>query len=731
MVSVSLQVLAAPQGNLIVSPNYANFDYNPGGPYPAPVYVSVASTGSPVSFNVSPTVSWISVSASSYVTPATVYVAIAPLPNMAAGTYTGAVRILPTNGGATQQVNVTLRVFVAGNLVASPNYLTFNYQPGGPSPLSQVLSVVNSNNGTVPFGVTASGGTWLGFSQASGNTPTTVLVSVTPAGLASGTYNGTITLTPLSGGASATQVPVTMTIFSTSQLVASPASLYFDYKAGGPTPASQHVSVTSTLEPLNFGVGVQGPGWVTASIASGTTPSGFAVNVLPPSTTAAGNYTATVTITPTSSGGSAVSVPVSVRVTAANYLTAGRSSVSFTYSIGGVNPPPVLVPVTSSSGSMWFEAAAVTTGSVNWLNVTQSNQYTPADVTIGVAPQGLSAGTYSGNVVLSSDAASNGDQYINVTLVVTASKSFTASPFGLVFSYQIGQDPPDPQVLVVNNQSSATPFSLTTATASGGNWLMAVGSGTTPTSAAVAVNASSLGTGTYTGQVVIQSSDTSIPVLQVPVVLNVSPSPVFQPAANLVAFQYQTGGATPASQKVHIGASGGAAVVYYPTILTADGSSWLSATPDVTATPSDLTVSINPKGLTAGLYYGLIGVNDPAGNTPTSFVPVSLQVSNVQILTVASQVLMFNTQTGTGGLAPQQFLVSGTGQTSPFHVTTYGGSWLLATPTDGFTNSTISVSAAPDKLGAGYYLGLVAVEIPGVANSQQFVPVVMVIAPGF
>jgi hypothetical protein len=69
--------------------------------------------------------------------------------------------------------------------------------------------------------------------------------------------------------------------------------------------------------------------------------------------------------------------------------------------------------------------------------------------------------------------------------------------------------------------------------------------------------------------------------------------------------------------------------------------------------------------------------------------------------------------------------VSGT----TFHVDTFGGGWLTATPSDGVTNGVISVTAAPGNLATGYYLGLVAISVPGIPLSQEFIPVAFLVLP--
>jgi hypothetical protein len=733
VVNVSLQVLAQPQGNLVVTPSTVTFNDDIGGPLPAPWVVGVTSTGSPVNFYLATSAAWLFASSPAYVTNTTITVSANPLPSMGPGVYNGTVYVYPVTGGAPTQIAVTLRITATGTLTASPTFLSFTYQPGGVLPPGQILNIVNSAGGNIAFTAaasTVSGGQWLSVSPANSITPGVITAFVSPTNLLGGTYSGTITITPTVPGVSPTQIPVTLTIYNVSQLVVTPASLYYNYQSGGSPPTTQYVSVTATGSSVPFKVSVLGPTWVTTTATGGGTPTGIGVIVNPPSSTPPGPYSATVTMAPTNGSGAPVSVQVSISITSANYLTLGRTSVSFNSTVNGTAPPPAIVPVTSSGGSIRFETVASTLGFGQWLSVYQSSQYTPANLSINVNPAGLAAGTYTGSVLVTSEEAVNGSQNINVTLVVSATTSLYAQPYGLVFSYQTGSAPPPAQVFVVGSQGGTTTFTISTTTSSGGAWLSAAGSGSTPTAAAAAVNPTSLGAGTYTGQILITSSDTTIPQLQIPVVLNVSPGPVYVPSTNELAFQWQTGGVAPASQQVTINANNASNIVFYPTWVTADGANWLSVAPTVSSTPGALTVSITPGTLTAGQYYGLIAINDPAGAVPISFIPVRFQVTSGPVLGVPSQGLLFSTQAGLGAPAPQFITVNSVGPQAQFTATP-SASWIQVTPTSGFSGTQITVSVNTSGLQPGYYLGVVSISIPGIANSTQLVPVALTLAAGF
>jgi hypothetical protein len=646
---------------------------------------------------------------------------------MKPGTYTGTVSVVPASGNSPQVVFVTLQIFSAGNITASPSTLSFIYQSGGQLPSPQVVNVLSSTGAAVPFTVTASttvGTGWLSYSPTSGSTPTSIVVSVNPGSLGPGTYYGTINILPVGGNVAATQIPVSLTVPSSNQLVASPSNLYFTYQGGGPIPPIQYVSVTSTGAPISFKTTVTGPSWVVASPSSAITPVGVGVQVNPPAGTASGTYTAYITYAPNGPGNTATTT-VTITVSAPNYISVSRNTVSFDYSPGGKTPPPAVIPVSSSGGPVHFDVIG---SGASWLNVGQTSSTTPGNVVIGVSPQALTPGAYTASVTIVADVADNSPQAINVTLNVTDAALFTASPFALSFAYQIGRTPPPLQAIVIGSAGAALGFSASTSTDSGGSWLLIAGGGVTPATVGVAINTNSLGVGTYTGDVVLTPSDPAGRQLLVPVTLTVSPASVFVPTPAQVSFQYQRGGAAPAPQSVSVNTSSAVSIVYYPTSKTGDGGQWLSVTPATAVTPSPVTISVNPQGLAPGYYYGIVAFSDASGQAPTTWAPVTLQVTDNPVLTVNSQLLFFTSQVG-GATPPTQQFTVGSGTATSFHVTPSGGTWLSATPTDGTTNGTVSVVASPATLTDGYYLGTVTVEIPGVDGSQQYVPVIFSVLP--
>ena len=201
----------------------------------------------------------------------------------------------------------------------TPATLSFNYQAGGPAPGSQPLSVTSSG-ASVNFTAspsTASGGNWLQVSPGSGTTPASPTVSVDPAALAAGTFTGSITVQAPQASGSPQTVTVTLTVTDRPRLSVTPAALTFNYQAGGPVPASQPLSITSSGASVNFTASpstTSGGNWLRVSPGSGTTPASPTVSV-DPASIAAGTYTGSITVQAPDASGSPQTVAVTLTVT--------------------------------------------------------------------------------------------------------------------------------------------------------------------------------------------------------------------------------------------------------------------------------------------------------------------------------------------------------------------------------------------------------------------------------
>src|SRR5580698_1369875 len=123
----------------------------------------------------------------------------------------------------------------AQNLTLSTTSLSFSAAKGSNPPTQTVTT--GSSGGSFNFTITTNQ-SWLSaatsvFTGATGTTGQTLTVQVTSSSLASGTYNGTITLTP-DNSSSPANIAVTLTVAGSGNtaytLSSSLANLYFAYQ---------------------------------------------------------------------------------------------------------------------------------------------------------------------------------------------------------------------------------------------------------------------------------------------------------------------------------------------------------------------------------------------------------------------------------------------------------------------------------------------------------------------
>ena len=218
-VAVTLTVTAAASPNLILSPATLSYSYQIGGTAPAAKNLAVSSSGTALNYTVASDQTWLTATPASGTTPGSVSVAVDPT-GLAVGTHTGTVTFTaPSAANNPQTVAVTLIITNqgTGQLIVKPKTLSFSsgsseHEDDDNSSLRKRL-YVTSSGGPLSFTAEAMGGTWLSVNPSHGTTPAKLTVSVSPAGLAKGTYVGQIKLSIPGGSTSSTvTVPVTFTV---------------------------------------------------------------------------------------------------------------------------------------------------------------------------------------------------------------------------------------------------------------------------------------------------------------------------------------------------------------------------------------------------------------------------------------------------------------------------------------------------------------------------------------
>ena len=399
-------------------------------------------------------------------------------------------------------------------------------------------------------------------------------------------------------------------------------------------------------------------------------------------------------------------------------LVVSPTSYSMTYQIGGPLPPQQLaISVTSSGGPLNFTAS---TSGESWLTIDPLSGTTPSYISVVVSVTGLSTGTYSSTITISSP----GQPFVSVPVHLSVTEPTTptiwAAPASLSFNFQMGLNPPAPQALSLTSYPTGQTI---TATASGGSWLSVTTAGkATPTTATVAVNPAGLASGTYQGKITVTSSTAGASPLTVPVTLVVS-------IPQSISFLYQANSPPPAQVCFTLsGASSGAS--FSATVSTAAGENWLAVTPASGITPAKICISSAPQGLPLGNYSGTVTITG-ATATPLT-IPVTLSVANGPLLSSSPQSLAFVLQLG--GTPPAAQSVSITSDVPSTGVplaasasTDSEGSWLAVSPGQSSTPGTFSVSIKPVTLSPGVYTGNVVITSSTASNSPVKIPVTLTV----
>jgi uncharacterized protein (TIGR03437 family) len=425
-----IRVILATPPTTAAAPLKFTFQGSAGGPLPLAQYLTVTGSIDAVPFSISQSAesSWLSLSTLSGVTPRLIQLQADPS-QLTARTYQATLMIQAENAASTIPVTVTFNVGPAlpPQLSIDKPRLSFTY-PLNAAARDELITVSNSGGGSLPFQAsaqTATGGNWLSVSPGSGTaTPTArvaLKIEANPAGLAPGTYRGTVTISSTDSLTVAAQmVPVTMTVSSSSQaILLSHSGLTFT------TVQQGSVAPPQTFAVLNIGSGAMnwtasattrsGGSWLSVTPASGSSIAGSPaprVTVTVNQTgLAPGRYYGLVQITAPGAANTPHVIMVLLRVlpTSANIgavvtpnelvfvATAGQNSPGsqsvFAYNIAAT-------PKTYSS-SVFLNNAFLAAGSLNYLPGQATLALNaPTEIVVQPVTDGLAPGTYHGNLTL-------------------------------------------------------------------------------------------------------------------------------------------------------------------------------------------------------------------------------------------------------------------------------------------------------------------------------------------
>lgn len=222
---------------------------------------------------------------------------------------------------------------------ASPSSLSFSAIQGGSNPPSQNAQLSKGDGKPTTWEARANV-PWAAVSPGSGSMgkSTTITINANVAGMAAGTYSGTITITSRDhkGTQRYTMIPVSFAVVAgsgstsgtsttaTPIISLAPTSLSFAGMAGGSNPNAQSITVSNSGSgTLSWSAG-DNAGWLTLTPTAGTN-SGTMTAAANIAGLSGGTYSATVTVT--ASGATTKTIPVTLTLTTP---TTGGATLTWT-----------------------------------------------------------------------------------------------------------------------------------------------------------------------------------------------------------------------------------------------------------------------------------------------------------------------------------------------------------------------------------------------------------------
>jgi len=196
-------------------------------------------------------------------------------------------------------------------ITVAPSALTFEGVAGGAftDPQTVVIGATTAAPLNLTFQTSAG---WILFSAGTGTSPMTLDVQADPAGLETGTHDGTITIIAPQAQNSPLEIPVTLEVAEPAPVFSiDPPSLTFTMSAGYPPPQGENLTITNAGGGSLEWAALPAGEWFELSEESGTAPATVTVTPnradLPP-----GSHTSLILFT--APGARPAQVPVSITV---------------------------------------------------------------------------------------------------------------------------------------------------------------------------------------------------------------------------------------------------------------------------------------------------------------------------------------------------------------------------------------------------------------------------------
>jgi uncharacterized protein (TIGR03437 family) len=327
---------------------------------------------------------------------------------------TGLLTLTVMAATSNDSINVMV-VSSAPAIAVSQSSLQFSYTPGGTVPPAQTISVTNSGSGSLLWTATSSA-PWLTVTPTSDAAPSSISVSVSPAGMSPGSYQGTVQITSSGVSNSPVSIAITLTVASAGPTLAvAPQTLSFQYAIGAAAPPAQTVSITNAGSGTLTWTASDSDSWVVLTPLTGSAPATLTISVNPAGL-AAGNYSSNVQVAAAGAAGTPATITVQLSVQASSGINIAGLVNAASSQPGFASATWVSIYGTSLAGTTYswqssdfvngalptsLDGVSVTINGnpayISYISPTQINVLAPDDTTIGPVQVQVTSGGQQSN----------------------------------------------------------------------------------------------------------------------------------------------------------------------------------------------------------------------------------------------------------------------------------------------------------------------------------------------
>lgn len=429
-------------------------------------------------------------------------------------------------------------------------------------------------------------------------------------------------------------------------------------------------------------------------------------------------------------------------LTTAATASAVPPTLSFLGTSGGVATNPQAIGLTSNLAGLQLTASTDSP----WIQVPATVSYAKGSFSIAANPANLPPGTYQGNVFLTSPGKSTVLCDVPVTFLVNSAVDPKLSTDTTQLTFALTSGTPQSQSIQVSNQGSGQiGFFIQISGAGSAGLAASIQQGTVqanmPTTVTITADPSKLSVGTTSATLLVLGTD--LQYVTIPITITVSPSPEKLALSQAgVTFNATAGGGVTPPQTFEILNTGSGSFSWTAQTSTMTGGNWLSISSNSgnssASSYGSLTVSANPAGLAAGVYYGLVNITATGAMNSPQQLEIVLNVAGPQqsltAATVSPTGMIFTALAGGDSPSSQTVRVTNlsasTETISAQASTTSSGDWLVVAPDNGSIAAgaaqTITIQPNTGSLALGVYRGTVTIQI---GATPLTVSVIFIIVP--